>query len=30
LKGSVAQHTSSDPAAYERAQYQRVLAAWKR
>lgn len=30
LKGSVAQHTSADPAAFERSQYQRVLHSWKR
>lgn len=30
LRGSVAQHTSSDPGAYERAQYQRVLSSWRR
>ena len=28
LRGSVAQHAASDPTAYERAQYQRVLASW--
>lgn len=30
LRGSVAQHAVRDPGAYERAQYQRVLASWKR
>jgi dihydroorotate dehydrogenase (fumarate) len=30
LKGSVAQHTARDPGAFERAQYQQVLAAWTR
>jgi dihydroorotate dehydrogenase (fumarate) len=30
LRGSVAQHAVADPGAYERAQYQRVLASWKR
>ena len=30
LKGSVAQNTSADPAAFERSQYQRVLHSWKR
>jgi dihydroorotate dehydrogenase (fumarate) len=29
LKGSVAQHTSSDPSAFERSQYQRVLKSWE-
>lgn len=28
LRGSVAQHAVSDPGAYERAQYQRVLSSW--
>ena len=28
LRGSVAQHSAADPAAFERAQYQRVLASW--
>ncbi len=28
LRGSVAAHAAADPAAYERAQYQRVLASW--
>lgn len=30
LRGSVAQHAVRDPGAYERAQYQRVLASWRR
>ncbi|MBU6244961.1 MAG: dihydroorotate dehydrogenase-like protein [Actinomycetales bacterium] len=30
LRGSVAAHTSADPAAFERAQYQRVLRSWVR
>ena len=30
LRGSVAQHAVTDPGAYERAQYQRVLSSWKR
>lgn len=30
LRGSVAQHAVSDPGAYERAQYQRVLSSWRR
>jgi dihydroorotate dehydrogenase (fumarate) len=30
LRGSVAQHAVGDPGAYERAQYQRVLASWRR
>lgn len=30
LRGSVAQHTAEDPGAFERAQYQRVLASWRR
>ena len=30
LRGSVAQHAVSDPGAYERAQYQRVLKSWHR
>jgi dihydroorotate dehydrogenase (fumarate) len=30
LKGSVAQHTARDPGAFERAQYQQVLASWRR
>ena len=30
LKGSVAQHTAGNPAAFERAQYQQVLSAWQR
>ncbi len=29
LKGSVAQHTSANPGAFERAQYQRVLSSWR-
>jgi len=29
LKGSMTQHTSGDPSAFERAQYQRVLHSWK-
>lgn len=29
LRGSVAQHTVSDPGAYERAQYQKVLSSWR-
>ncbi len=29
LRGSVAQHSVSDPGAYERAQYQRVLSSWR-
>lgn len=29
LRGSVAQHAVSDPGAYERAQYQKVLASWR-
>ena len=29
LRGSVAQHATSDPGAYERAQYQRVLSSWR-
>jgi dihydroorotate dehydrogenase (fumarate) len=28
LRGSVAQHAVSDPGAYERAQYQKVLKSW--
>ncbi len=28
LRGSVARHSAADPAAFERSQYQRVLAAW--
>lgn len=30
LRGSVAAHTSADPSAFERAQYQRVLSSWVR
>jgi dihydroorotate dehydrogenase (fumarate) len=30
LRGSLAQHAVSDPGAYERAQYQRVLSSWHR
>jgi dihydroorotate dehydrogenase (fumarate) len=30
LRGSLAQHTAPDPGAFERAQYQRVLASWTR
>ena len=30
LRGSVAHHSAADPAAFERAQYQRVLASWRR
>jgi dihydroorotate dehydrogenase (fumarate) len=30
LRGSLAQHAISDPGAYERAQYQRVLSSWHR
>ncbi len=30
LRGSIAQHASPDPGAFERAQYQRVLASWRR
>jgi dihydroorotate dehydrogenase (fumarate) len=30
LRGSVAQHAVSDPGAYERVQYQRVLSSWRR
>lgn len=29
LRGSVAQHTSANPGAFERAQYQRVLSTWR-
>ncbi|MBI1351472.1 MAG: dihydroorotate dehydrogenase-like protein [Actinomycetales bacterium] len=29
LRGSVAQHTSPDPGAFERAQYQKVLSSWR-
>jgi dihydroorotate dehydrogenase (fumarate) len=29
LQGSMAQHATSDPGAYERAQYQQVLASWR-
>lgn len=30
LRGSVAHHTASNPGAFERAQYRRVLASWRR
>jgi len=29
LQGSMSQHATRDPRAYERAQYQRVLASWR-
>ena len=29
LRGSVAHHSAADPAAFERAQYQRVLSSWR-